>query len=381
MSPWRILCVFGTRPDAIKMAPVVRALKAAADFEGRVAVTAQHREILDQVLEHFSILPDHDLDVMRARQSLTDIAVNALPGLEQVYRRERPDMVLVQGDTATTFLGALSAFWCKIPVGHVEAGLRTGHRYLPFPEEMNRRLTTTLASLHFAPTRTARNHLVREGVDPHSIVVTGNTAVDALRWTVREGPPLEGRYEARLDPKRPLVLVEAHRRENWGPPMDQIFTAVARLAHVVPTASIWVSVHPNPEVSEPARRILTGVPGVELLTPPDYGQWARLLHRAALLVTDSGGAQEEAPSLGVPVLLLRESTERPEAIEAGVVTLVGVDPEVIVSNAERILGLGVDGRPHPESNPFGDGRAAERILQAIRHFFDPSIPAPEPLVR
>jgi len=367
----RVLVAFGTRPEAIKMAPVIRELQARADrFETVVAVTGQHRTMLDQVLAHFGIVPDHDLAIMTPRQSLTDIAVRGLAGLDRVLDGTAPGLVLVHGDAATSLLGSLAAFHRRIAVGHVEAGLRTRRRHSPFPEEMYRRLADVLADIHFAPTGTARANLLGEGIDPRSIHVTGNTAIDALLWTVRADhrfadPDLEA---AAAGPAR-LVAVECHRRENWGEPLHRIFRAVAALAEDRRDLRIVVSVHRNPEVSEAVGRWLAGCPGVILRDPLAYPEWANLLSRAHFVITDSGGLQEEAPALGVPVVLCREDTERPEALEAGTVRLVGSDPDAIHDLATTLLDCPEEhARMARAVNPYGDGRAASRTLDGLEYF-------------
>ncbi|HSW09496.1 MAG TPA: UDP-N-acetylglucosamine 2-epimerase (non-hydrolyzing) [Bacillota bacterium] len=367
----RVLVAFGTRPEAIKMAPVIRELQARADrFETVVAVTGQHRTMLDQVLAHFGIVPDHDLAIMTPRQSLTAIAVRGLAGLDGVLDASAPDLVLVHGDAATSLLGSLAAFHRRIAVGHVEAGLRTGRRHSPFPEEMYRRLADVLADIHFAPTCGARTNLLGEGVDPRSVHVTGNTAIDALLWTVRADhrfadPDLEA---AAGGPAR-LVAVECHRRENWGEPLHRIFRAIAAIAEGRCDVRIVVSVHRNPEVIEAAGRWLAGRPGVILRDPLAYPEWANLLAHAHFAITDSGGLQEEAPALGVPVVLCREDTERPEALEAGTVRLVGSDPDAIQNLAATLLDCPEEhARMARAVNPYGDGRAASRILDGLEYF-------------
>jgi UDP-N-acetylglucosamine 2-epimerase (non-hydrolysing) len=353
------------------MAPVIRELQARADrFETVVAVTGQHRAMLDQVLAHFAIAPDHDLAIMTPRQSLTDIAVRGLAGLDGVLEKTAPDLVLVHGDAATSLLASLSAFHRRIAVGHVEAGLRTRRRHSPFPEEMYRRLADVLADLHFAPTGGARANLLGEGVDPRSIHVTGNTAIDALLWTVRADhrfadPDLAA---AAAGPAR-LVAVECHRRENWGEPLHRIFRAVAALAQRRRDLRIVVSVHRNPEVTEAVGRWLADRPGVLLRDPLPYPEWANLLSRAHFVITDSGGLQEEAPALGVPVVLCREDTERPEAVAAGTVRLVGSDPDAIHDLALALLDCPDEhARMARAVNPYGDGRAAGRTLDGLEYF-------------
>ncbi len=368
----RVLSVFGTRPEAIKMAPVVLRLAAHPGFEAKVCVTAQHRRMLDSVLEAFAIRPDFDLDVMRERQSLCGIAARVLDGLEPVLARFRPDRVLVHGDTTTTLAAALAAFYHKIPVGHVEAGLRTGDLFAPWPEEANRKLTAVVTDLHFAPTERARRALLAEGVPAERILVTGNTVIDALflaRARLRADPALERAIAARfafLRPDRRLVLVTGHRRESFGTGFENICRALAELARRNPDVEILYPVHLNPNVHEPVFRILGGLPSVHLIEPVDYLPFVHLMDRAHLVITDSGGIQEEAPSLGKPVLVMREVTERPEAIEAGTVRLVGTDPARILDESERLLRDPAAYRRMANAvNPYGDGRAAERIVAAL----------------
>ena len=366
----KVLFVFGTRPEAIKLCPTVLYLKQHSGFEVRVCVTAQHRGLLDQVLEAFHVEPDHDLDLMLAGQTLFQSTSRILTGLEPVLDRENPDMVLVQGDTTTTMAGALAAFYKKIPVGHVEAGLRTGDVYQPFPEEVNRLLTTRLATLHFASTRWAADNLLREGIPPDSISITGNTGIDAVLY-VRdelEAGRLAGSKSDFIDPQRKLIVVTAHRRESFGPGFEEICRAIARLAGR-PDVQILYPVHPNPNVREPVNRHLTGLASVRLCEPLSYVPFVDIMRRAYLLLTDSGGIQEEGPSLGKPILVLRDKTERPEAVEAGTVRLVGPHENRIVEEATRLL----DDRAAYTSmsrvhNPYGDGRASERIFRAILSF-------------
>lgn len=368
MARRRVLVVFGTRPEAIKMAPVVQRLRERdAEFETLVAVTAQHREMLDQVLGLFRIVPDHDLDIMVSGQTLTEITTRALTGLAPLMESVRPDAVLVQGDTTTTFAAALSAFYHHIPVGHVEAGLRTYDLARPFPEEANRSLTTRITRWHFAPTGLAQAHLLREGVDPSSVHVTGNTVVDALLETVAK-PYIfrEGAVARALASGRRIVLVTAHRRENWGEPYRNICHAVADLVERFADIHVLFATHRNPIVADVAHEILGGVERVDLLGPLDYLPFVRLMDASTLILSDSGGVQEEAPTLGKPVLVLREVTERPEALDAGVVRLVGTDRATIVSAASVLLG---DPREYAvmaqRANPFGDGHAAERIADIL----------------
>jgi len=366
----RCLTVFGTRPEAIKMAPLVLELRACPDMETVVCVTAQHREMLDQVLEIFNIVPDFDLDVMRHGQTLTGITSRALDGLDNVLAQVRPDLVFVHGDTTTTFAGALAAFYHRIPVGHVEAGLRSGRKYAPYPEELNRKLTGVLTDLHFAPTASARRNLLAEGVTPESIFVTGNTVIDALRYTVRGNYRFTRKELNNLPGDLRLLLVEVHRRENLGEPLEAICRALCRIVLEHKDIFLVFPVHKNPAVREPIHRHLGGLERVLLLEPLDVNDFHNLMHKAALLLTDSGGIQEEAPSLGRPVLVLREVTERPEAVEAGTVAVAGVQEEGIVAAAGRLLtDAALYRRMATAVNPYGDGRAAARILAAVRWHF------------
>ena len=383
----RILLVFGTRPEAIKMAPLVKELqKFPARFETVVCVTAQHRQMLDQVLQIFGIVPDYDLDIMQAGQDLYDVTARVLLGMREVLKSAKPDVVLVHGDTSTSTAAALAAFYQQIPVGHVEAGLRTGNIYSPWPEEMNRQMTGRLASLHFAPTPLSRDNLLAEGVDPASIHVTGNTVIDALFMVVeqiREKGIGEGlaaemvhRYPAlrlvlaapQSTSSRRLILVTGHRRENFGQGFENICRALAEIAATHPDVDIVYPVHLNPNVQEPVRRILgkASAANVFLIDPIDYLPFVYLMDRSYLIITDSGGVQEEAPSLGKPVLVMRETTERPEAVEAGTVCLVGTDAEAIVRHTSELLtdttAYNSMGQAH---NPYGDGKACSRILQVL----------------
>lgn len=368
----KILFVFGTRPEAIKLCPVLLNLRQhGADFAVRVCVTAQHRAMLDQVLAAFEVSPDHDLDLMQPSQTLTALTARTLAALEPVLAAERPDMVLVQGDTTTTMAAALATFYQRIPVGHVEAGLRTGDLAQPFPEEMNRVLTTRLAALHFAPTQRAAANLAAEGVDCSRIAVTGNSGIDAVLYVhdALTAGRLRGGDWPQLDPAKKLIVVTAHRRESFGVGFERICSALARLA-VRPDVQIVYPVHRNPQVLEPVYRRLAGLANVSLLDPLDYVPFVDLMRRAYLLLTDSGGIQEEGPSLGKPILVMREKTERPEAVEAGTVKLVGTDEDRIVREAERLLDDQAEyARMARIHNPYGDGRASERIREAIRAFY------------
>ncbi len=367
--PIRVMTVFGTRPEAIKMAPVVRQLKARPEFDVKVVVTAQHREMLDQVLALFAIRPDYDLNIMAAGQTLYDVTAKALLGLRDVLREERPDTVLVHGDTTTTFVGALAAFYEQIDVGHVEAGLRTGNVYSPFPEEMNRRLTGTIARWHFAPTPTAAANLRAEGVAPERIFVTGNTVIDALQTAVRADTDAAPWADGLADGDR-VVLVTTHRRENLGEPMRHIYRALRRLVTEVPRTHIVFPVHKNPAVRRVVHEELGDIPQVHLIEPLEYSPFAKLMARATLVLTDSGGIQEEAPGLGKPVLVLRDTTERPEAVAAGTVALVGTDEERVYTAAHRLLTDAAAYRQMAEAvNPYGDGTAARRIVDALAYIY------------
>ncbi len=380
-SRTKIAIVVGTRPEAIKMAPLIRELKAATSrWDVSVIATAQHRELLDQVFRLFDITPDHDLDIMQAGQSLFDVTERALRGLERVFAEVAPDMVLVHGDTTTTFIGALASYYLKIPVGHVEAGLRTGRRYSPFPEEMNRRLAGALTELHFAPTHKAAWNLRSEGVDGNSILVTGNTVIDALLTVAaREECPMGlPDLPDDLGDGRRLILMTAHRRESFGAPLERAFAALAEIADAHPDCHLVYPVHPNPNVKGPAERILGGRSNVQLCEPLDYAPFVYLMKRAHVIITDSGGVQEEAPSLGVPVLVMREVTERPEAVEAGTVRLVGTDADRIRHDLGRLLD---EEEAHTAMasavNPYGDGLACQRIVQRLAHrFYDEDLPDP-----
>lgn len=376
----RIAAIFGTRPEAVKMAPVVAALRASSDFHPLVIVTAQHREMLDQVLRLFAITPDRDLDIMLPEQSLFDITSRTLVRLDPVMKEFRPAMVLVQGDASSTLLGALAAYYHQIPVGHVEAGLRTRDKYRPFPEEMNRRLTSALADLHFAPTAHAKANLLREGIPADRILVTGNTVIDAL-FEIAARPEVSLPDGVPSFDGRRMLLVTTHRRENWGDPLRQIYLALLDLLERFPDVAVVFSVHRNPAVRRVAEQVLAGHPRAYLIEPPDYGPWVRLMSRAYLILTDSGGVQEEAPALGTPVLVLREVTERPEGVEAGTVEVVGVARDRIAERAGRLL---ADPQARAQMaqarNPYGDGRAAPRIVEGLRHWFGRSAARPDEFV-
>ena len=362
MRKLKVMSVFGTRPEAIKMAPVVLELCKYPEIESLVAVTAQHREMLDQVLKLFDIHPDFDLNIMSEGQTLFDITCRALLGLDKVLTAAKPDVVLVHGDTTTTFAGALAAYYHQIEVGHVEAGLRTQNKFSPYPEEMNRRLTGALADIHFAPTTTAKENLLREGVAPEKIFVTGNTVIDALFKTVREDFHFP---EFNFDGKR-VILVTTHRRENLGEPMRQVYKALKSLVEEFADVEIIFPVHKNPRVREVVNDELGGLERVRLIDPLDYEPFANLMNRATLILTDSGGVQEEAPALGKPVLVLRDTTERPEAVDAGTVKLIGTNQAKVYGAAKLLLTDAAEYRKMAEArSPYGDGHAAQRIVEAL----------------
>ncbi len=382
MKPLKILSIVGTRPEAIKMAPLLRLLEETEGLASVLCLTAQHREMLDQVLSLFRLVPAYDLDIMQPEQTLTAITARALEGLEQVMRREQPQLVLVQGDTTTTFAGALAAFYQRLPVGHVEAGLRTGDKYAPFPEEINRRLNSVISELHFAPTALARDNLLQEGIGSRAIYVTGNTVIDALKTTVQPAfvfpqPPLR---DLELKGRR-LLLLETHRRENLGPPMEAICRAVLALLEAFPDTCLVFPVHKNPAVRRTVYPYFQGHPRAFLLEPLDTLSFHNLMARAFLILTDSGGIQEEAPHLGVPVIVLREVTERPEAVEAGTAVLAGTEEGRIFALASRLLR---DRQAYAAmaraANPYGDGRAAERIRDAILYHFSLKEAPPAPFL-
>ncbi|SPF55991.1 UDP-N-acetyl glucosamine-2-epimerase [Candidatus Desulfosporosinus infrequens] len=365
----KVMVVFGTRPEAIKMAPVIQALRQKESIQCQVTVTAQHREMLDQVLKLFNMIPDFDLNLMRQGQTLTEITTRALSGLKEVYQRELPDLVLVHGDTTTTFVAALAAFYAQIPVGHVEAGLRTGNKYSPFPEEMNRKLASALTDFHFAPTETARKNLLREGIEPEKIFVTGNTVIDALLTTVKpEYSFVDPHIRSILSQgeKSRMILVTTHRRENLGEPMRKIYQALEKTLELFPDTYIIFPVHKNPKVRKVVTEVLGSHPRVNLVEPMDYEPFVNLMARSHLILTDSGGIQEEAPSLGIPVLVVRDTTERPEAVAAGTVSLVGTEYESVFSELKRLLGdQSAYQKMAMAMNPYGDGFAADRIAKII----------------
>lgn len=367
MTKIKVMTVFGTRPEAIKMCPLVLELEKSEHIESIVTVTAQHREMLDQVLEIFGVKPDYDLNIMKSNQTLTDITTNALQGLDKLMKEVKPDLVLVHGDTTTTFVASLAAFYNQIKVGHVEAGLRTWNKYSPFPEEINRQITGIIADLHFSPTNKSAENLLKENKNNDNIFITGNTAIDALKTTVKED------YKAEVLEKigdDRLILLTAHRRENLGEPMRNMFKAVKRLVEDFEDVQVVYPVHLNPKVREIADEILGNDPRVHLIEPLDVFDFHNLANKSKIILTDSGGVQEEAPSLGVPVLVLRDTTERPEGVEAGTLKLSGTDEEKIYELASELLSnQEVYDSMAKASNPYGDGNASKRIVDAILYSF------------
>lgn len=371
--PMKVMTVFGTRPDAIKMSPVVLELQRFPEkVKVVIAVTGQHREMLHQVLDVFHIKPQYNLDIMRPKQSLAEITTRSLEGLEGIVIRERPDIVLAQGDTTTTFAASLAAFYNRVAVGHVEAGLRTDNKYDPFPEEMNRRLTTVLADLHFAPTPAAKKNLLAEGIPASRIYVTGNTVIDALlsvAETASDISDIPGLAKVNLDGRR-MILVTAHRRENWGEPMRRICVAIRSIVEAFPDTEVVFAVHRNPIVRDIVFKELGGAERVHLIEPPDYVPFVHLLKKAHLILTDSGGVQEEAPALGKPVLVMRKTTERPEGVEAGTAALTGTESDDVFQAAAKLL---TDQNAYNNMaraiNPYGDGSASVRIREALFKYF------------
>ncbi len=379
MSKIKVMTVFGTRPEAIKMAPLVKELEKREEIESIVCVTAQHRQMLDQVLKRFAITPQYDLNIMQDRQTLSSITSRALTGLEEVMKTATPDIVLVHGDTSTTFAGALAAFYCKIQVGHVEAGLRTYDKYSPYPEEMNRKLTTALTDLYFAPTANNKTNLLKELVPEEKIFVTGNTVIDAVRLTVNNGYQFQTEALQKIDyNKGRVILLTAHRRENLGEPLVRILSAVRRMVESHEDVQVIYPMHLNPAVRETAQTILGGLDRIHLIDPVDVEELHNLMNRCYFVMTDSGGLQEEAPSLGKPVLVLRSETERPEAVYAGTVKIAGTDEETILSLANELLD---DSKAYSimsrAINPYGDGQASKRIVDAILYTFGKQEEKPE----
>jgi len=368
MEKIKLMTVFGTRPEAIKMCPLVLEMRKYPDFiQPIVAVTAQHREMLDQVLDLFGIKPDYDLNIMTSGQTLHDVTTRALMGLKEVMEEAKPDMVLVHGDTTTTFAGALAAFYAQIPVGHVEAGLRTGNKYSPYPEEMNRKLTGAIADMHFAPTNTSKANLLKENIDPSGILVTGNTVIDALDTTVKEGYQFaDDDFNKVFATGKRLILMTTHRRENLGEPMRNVYKALKAVLEAHEDVEAIFPVHKNPKVREIVREELGSLDRVHLIEPMDYEPFANLMARVDIVLTDSGGIQEEAPALGKPVLVLRDTTERPEAVVAGTVKLIGTDYEAVLRETNLLLDDSEHYKNMAEAaNPYGDGKACERIIKAI----------------
>lgn len=366
----KVMAIFGTRPEAIKMAPVVKELLRHQEIETKVCLTAQHREMLDQVVDLFHLPVDYDLDIMKSGQTLYDITTRVLLGLKEVLKKEKPDLILVHGDTTTTFAAAIAAFYQQIDVGHVEAGLRTWNLLSPFPEEANRQLTTVVTKWHFAPTETARQNLLKENKPADHIFTVGNSVIDALLATVRDDYKFENQEIEAIERHKRIILVTTHRRENLGAPMHKVYRALRRLVRDVPDTEVVFPVHRNPLVRKAVKEELEGVPGIHLVAPMEYEPFTNLMARSTIVLTDSGGIQEEAPSLGKPVLVLRDTTERPEAVKAGTVKLVGTDEERIYQTAYKLL---TNERAYQDMaeaiNPYGDGHAAERIVQAILYSY------------
>ena len=368
MKKLKLMTVFGTRPEAIKMCPLVLEMGKYPDYiEPIVAVTAQHREMLDQVLELFNIKPDYDLNIMASGQTLYDITTKALNGLKEVIEEAKPDMVLVHGDTTTTFAGALAAFYAQVPVGHVEAGLRTGNKYSPYPEEMNRKLTGSIADMHFAPTSTSKANLLKENVNPETILVTGNTVIDALETTVKADYEFaDAEFNKLFARGNRLILMTTHRRENLGEPMRNVYKALRKVLETHADVEAIFPVHKNPKVREIVQEELGGLDRVHLIEPMDYEPFANLMGKVDIVLTDSGGIQEEAPALGKPVLVLRDTTERPEAVDAGTVKLIGTEYEDVLRETNLLLDDAEHYKKMAEAtNPYGDGKACERIIRAI----------------
>lgn len=371
MNKIKVMTVFGTRPEAIKMAPLIKELKKREEIESKVCVTAQHRQMLDQVLNLFNIVPDYDLNVMQNMQTLSGITTKVLLGLEGVFKDAKPDIVLVHGDTTTTFAGSLAAFYNKIKIGHVEAGLRTHNKYFPYPEEMNRRLTGALADLHFAPTLNSKQNLLNEGIKEENIFVTGNTVIDAMEYTVEKNYVFNTEELNHINFKeKKVIMVTAHRRENWGEPLENICFALKELSQKYHDIEIIYLVHLNPIVKETVYKILGDEERVHLLPPLDTKETHNLMNRSYLILTDSGGLQEEAPHLGKPVLVLRDVTERPEAVEAGTVKVIGTDTERIVNEASILIDKKDEYKKMANAvNPYGDGKASIRIVGSILYHY------------
>ena len=368
MKKIKVLIVFGTRPEAVKMAPIVKALKNEEHFETKICVTAQHRDMLDQVLRIFDIEPDYDLNIFQSGQTLTQITCRALTGLEGVIEEFKPELILVQGDTTTVFTGALAAFYHNVKIGHVEAGLRSGNLYSPYPEEANRMLTGVLSDFHFAPTKNSKANLLREGYDENKIFITGNTSIDALQWVIDENFKFDDEVINNIDfQNRKVILLTSHRRENIGEPMENIFSAVKDIVNENKDVEVIYPMHLNPKVREIAERILSDSDRVHLVEPLDYLPFTNLMSKCYLVVTDSGGVQEEAPSLGKPVLVVRKETERPEGIESGTAKLAGTNRDTIYEYLNILINNNEEYKKMANAvNPYGDGRAAEHIVNAIK---------------
>lgn len=372
MTKKKIAVVFGTRPDTIKMAPIILELQKFPDqFEVLPIATAQHRQMLDQVLDVFKITSSYDLDIMAPKQTLASLTAKIITGLDEIFANEKPDMVLVQGDTSTTCIGSLAAFYRQIPVGHIEAGLRTNDKANPFPEEINRRITGCITDLHFAPTATAKNSLLKENIDPAAIFVTGNTVVDALEYTVRENYKFTVPFlDTLVDKGNKIVLVTMHRRENWGLPMQGAAKAIRRLALKYPQLEYLFPVHMNPIVREVVYPILQGIPNVHLIEPLDYLDFVNVMAKSYLIFTDSGGVQEEGPHFGIPILVLRSVTERPDAVDFGTVKLVGLEEENIFNTAVQLIDDAQEYNKMANAiNPYGDGLSADRTIRIIKNYF------------
>lgn len=370
MDKIKVMSIFGTRPEAIKMAPLVKELKKRSEIESKVCVTAQHREMLDQVLNLFNIVPDYDLNIMKKKQSLNSITTDVLNSLGEIFRKENPDIVLVHGDTTTTFAASLAAFYNKIKVGHVEAGLRTYDKYFPFPEEMNRRLTGVIADMHFAPTIRSKENLMKESVGENVIFITGNTVIDAMNYTIKENYVFKNEELNSINYNKKIIMVTAHRRENWGEGIENICKALLKIKKSNENVEIIYLVHLNPIVKDTIYKYLRGVEGIHLLNPLDTKETHNLMKKCYFIMTDSGGIQEEAPHLGKPVLVLRDVTERIEAVEAGTVRIVGTNDENIIKEANVLLNNDKEYyKMSKATNPYGDGKASCRIVDNIFNFF------------
>ncbi|WP_300385538.1 UDP-N-acetylglucosamine 2-epimerase (non-hydrolyzing) [Clostridium sp.] len=371
MKKKKIITIFGTRPEAIKMAPLVKELEKREGIISKVCVTAQHREMLDQVLDYFEVKPDFDLNIMKSKQTLTGITNRVLEGLEEIFEKEKPDMILVHGDTTTTFSGALAAFYKQIKVGHVEAGLRTYNKYFPFPEEMNRKLTGSLTDLHFSPTKNSKENLLKEGVNEKDIFITGNTVIDAMAHTVKENYIFKNEKLNKIDfEKKKVIMITAHRRENWGEGIDNVCEALKRIVDENEDVELIYLVHLNPIVKDAVFKKLGNKNRIHLLEPLDTNETHNLMNKSFMVMTDSGGLQEEAPHLGKPVLVLRDVTERPEAIEYGTVKLVGTNVKMIIEEANNLIrDKEAYLKMSKSTNPYGDGLASKRIADIIENYF------------